>query len=234
MFDTIKYAKEHKKEFLARVIAGKKNDTAKKQAFFMAGSSGSGKSEYANNIRVLNPNLCYINADDFRTYFPGYTGSNAAEYQKGSSFLVDYIFSWLLDHRYSFLLDATFASSKAEMNVQRSLDHYYKVQINYVYQNPLIVWKFIQKRQQKTGRVVPEEVFIHSFIHSLKNINSVQQRFLKQIQINVLIQDYEDNYTKTYFGVENVISYLPKVYKESDLKEMFSDVRKAKKKFNFR
>lgn len=161
MIDSITYAKNHRKDFLATVIAKNIASSEKKTAIFMAGAPGSGKTEVAESTFELVPNLCNINADNFRSEFPTYTGNNSSQFQKGAAYLVDYVFSWLIDHRYSFLLDGTFAIKKSSLNIKRSLDHNYNVFIYYVYQDPVVAWDFTQIREKKEGRMVPKEQFIN-------------------------------------------------------------------------
>ena len=82
------YAKQHKKRLITSVIDGKQVETDK-TAIFMAGSPGSGKTETAQTLTMLNSNLCVIDADQFRKEFPGYLGNNSYRFQRGSALLVD-------------------------------------------------------------------------------------------------------------------------------------------------
>lgn len=111
--DDKSYAKEHKKEFLAQVISNVEIEK-KKQAVFMAGTPGAGKTEVSLSLLDLSMNMVRIDADVFRSQFPGYNGSNSSNFQSGASWLVDYSLDNMLKLGYSFLLDGTFAIGRAK------------------------------------------------------------------------------------------------------------------------
>lgn len=221
--DSVRYAKNYKKNFLNEVLENKQKSKDNKQAIFMAGSSGSGKSEVANNILTFQPKFCCIDADAFRTKFPGYNGKNSAKYQSGSSYLVDYIFSWCIQHSYSFLLDATFASPKARLNVKRTLDHGYSVKVEYLYQNSLDAWNFIKERVAITGRAVPKKVFISSFLASMENVITVKRDFGDSIIVNVRVQDFVLNTKKVYNNAITIKDKVPKFFMKIELEELLID-----------
>ncbi|WP_179190521.1 zeta toxin family protein, partial [Candidatus Enterococcus wittei] len=66
------YAKDHKKEFFQDVIQDKVVRLDQKEAIFMAGTPGAGKTEVATSLLELSEDICRIDADVFRTKFPGY------------------------------------------------------------------------------------------------------------------------------------------------------------------
>lgn len=76
---SLRYAKEHKKTLTQRILVGKEQEK-QKTAIFMAGSPGAGKTEAVQTFTALNPNLCVIDADRFRTFFPGYNGNNSDKF----------------------------------------------------------------------------------------------------------------------------------------------------------
>jgi len=97
MDNSVQYAKEHKKSFLADVIGQNTKVTSGKTAIFMAGAPGSGKTEVVDAARAITPNLCNIDADKFQSRFPGYNGQNSSEFQNGAAYLVDFSLSRLID-----------------------------------------------------------------------------------------------------------------------------------------
>ena len=92
-----------------------------KDAIFMAGSPGAGKSEVALGLVNSYHKHLIIDADEFRLQFPEYNGSNSSLFQKASSWLVDQAFKYVINHGYSFILDATFAILSAEKNITRAM-----------------------------------------------------------------------------------------------------------------
>ncbi len=135
----LEYAKANKDKFISYIIKGKSPEVGR-DAVFMAGSPGAGKSEVAIGLAENYDNHVIIDADYFRTQFPDYNGKNSSLFQKASSWLVEQAFRYVLDHGYSFILDATFAILSAEKNISRALKKHFRVTIFYVYQDPKIAW----------------------------------------------------------------------------------------------
>jgi len=66
-----------------------------------------------------------------------------------------------LEQQQSFILDSTFSDlERARNNIQRSIKHERSIKIMYVYQSPLLAWKFVQAREVDEGRrVLPDGSF---------------------------------------------------------------------------
>lgn len=169
----VTYAKEHKKEFLARIIPEQAPPKEGRTAYLTAGGPGSGKSEFREIMLPSENQICIIDPDEFRAEFPGYDGQNAAEYQRASSYLVDYCFGKLIRKKLPLILDQTFSSPRSLQNVQRLLDHGYRVILYYVYENPAVAWSFAQKRD----RIVPKEAFIRATLNAYDNVVNAWNMF---------------------------------------------------------
>ena len=70
MEDSKEYAKKHREDFYYQVISGIEI-MDEKEAIFMAGSPGVGKTEVASELISFYQNMCLIDADKFRESFPG-------------------------------------------------------------------------------------------------------------------------------------------------------------------
>ncbi|ETY74462.1 zeta toxin [Lactiplantibacillus fabifermentans T30PCM01] len=219
MDNSITYAKAHKKEFLAQVLNGNE-EVQPKTAVFLAGAPGSGKTEVVNALTSISANLCHIDADTFRAGLPGYAGDNAADYQRGAAFLVDYNFSWLVAHRYSFILDGTFATRKVAMNIQRALDHDYRVLIYYVYQDPAAAFDYTQRRQTKEGRVVPTDTFIKAYYAARENVAAMKAQFGNQVTLTVFRKNYQTKMADSFVDVTDLSTVLPPVLAQQDIEAM--------------
>lgn len=178
------YAKEHKKEILNNIIGTKKKEESRR-AILLAGGPASGKSELRKYLLEVEDNICVIDTDEFRKKFPHYNGRNAVEYQRAASYLTDFCFSKLIAKKYSIILDTTFASSKAIQNLRRLLDHKYKVDLYYVYQNPLDSWKYVKKRD----RMVPMEVFKKTTEMAFKNVRVSYLKFKENPNFTLILQN---------------------------------------------
>lgn len=67
------FAKVNKDQFIERIIEGK-NPSGEKDAVFMAGSPGAGKTEVSSGLAENYDNHVVIDADYYRTQFPDYNG----------------------------------------------------------------------------------------------------------------------------------------------------------------
>jgi hypothetical protein len=60
------------------------------------------------------------------------------------------------------------------------LDKGRKVAIFYIYQDPLIAWKFTQIREKVEGRYIPKEAFIDAFFNAKENVEKMKKEFQVQ------------------------------------------------------
>ena len=220
--DSREYAKEHKYDFYSHVIAGKHIGSTK-DAIFMAGSPGAGKTEVATELLSFYHNMVIIDADRFREGFPTYNGANSSEFQSGASWLVGDIFNRVSDEGYSLLLDGTFALASASKNIERVLKRNYNVSIYYVYQDPMIAWEFVKQREKVEGRNVPKERFINAYFMARHNLIKVKEKFGDQVEINILFKDFQNQISETHADTENIQMILPELYTKAYLEENLHD-----------
>ncbi|MDR0912033.1 MAG: zeta toxin family protein [Methanobrevibacter sp.] len=222
MEDSKEYAKKHLNTFYNKVIENKKI-LDEKEAIFMAGSPGAGKTEVATELVSFYPNMCLIDADEFRKGFPKYNGKNSDKFQPGTTWLVGDIFKKVTDAGYCFLLDGTFALKSASKNIKRVLKRNYNVNIFFVYQDPLIAWNFVKIREFKEGRHVPKNVFINAYIMSRENIIHVKEKFGNEIDIHLLFKDFKGKIYETIPNTNNISLILPELYDKAFLEENLND-----------
>jgi len=219
--EALAYAKAHKQSFIDAILKGKTPEVNKK-AIFMAGSPGAGKTEVATSFAGYYPNYVIIDADDFRSQFPGYDGTNSSVFQKASSWLVEQSFRAVIEQGYSFILDATFAILSSNENIRRALRNNYQVTINYVYQDPIVAWEFTKAREKLEGRVVPKATFINAYFQSRENIRRARAKY-PEVLLNVVIKNYENTTSDTLFLVDNIDLLLPQTLTRENLEEMIDD-----------
>lgn len=217
----LEFAKSNKDQFILDIVKGKE-PVSNKEAIFMAGSPGAGKTEVVSSLTDNYDNYVVIDADYFRTKFPDYNGSNSSIFQKASTWLVEQALKYVLQHGYSFILDATFAILSADKNIKRALKNEYSISIFYVYQQPEVAWQFTKKREEAEGRLVPKEVFINAFFKSRENIEKVKERH-PEIMLNIIVKDYQNNISETHFSADNIELFLPLRYTREELEERIND-----------
>lgn len=215
------FAKENIDTFIEKVVRGKYPEN-KRDAIFMAGSPGAGKTEVVAGLAENYQNYVVIDADYFRTQFPDYNGTNSSFFQKASSWLVEQSLKFVLEEGYSFILDATFAILSAEKNITRALKNNYSITIFYVYQDPKIAWEFTKQREVTEGRHVPKKTFINAFFKSRENIEKVKLRH-PEILLHIIIKDYQNNVSESHYAADNVNLVLPLKYIQKELEEELDD-----------
>jgi len=188
---------------------------------FMAGSPGAGKTEFSKRfIERFSQKPIRIDADEIRSVCPGYSGENAYIYQKAANKGVNILYDYALKNNVSVILDGTFAYGGAFENIERSLAHSRKVQIFFVYQEPLQAWDFTKKREATECRNVPKDVFIDSFFKSRENVNGAKEKFGQKIELNLVIKDFEKDLEKLELNIDSVDHYIGKDYNREDLNSL--------------
>jgi len=192
-------------------------------SLFMAGSPGAGKTEVSVNLIKQFKNVpIRIDADEIRKMCEGYTGLNAHVFQKAANKGVNILFDYALDKRINLILDGTFAYAGALDNIRRSLARDRKVELWFVYQDPLSAWKVTKARERKETRHVSKDVFIRSFFDSRKNVEKVKNEFGNEIQLNLLIKDYQKGQEdfKLNISAKELDGYIGTSYTEDDLQKL--------------
>ncbi len=156
----------------------------------------------------------------------GYTSENSEIFQTAVSKAVNQLFDFANKKAgQNVLLDGTFAYGDWRVNVQRSIDHGRRVEIYYLYQDPLIAWDYVKKREKEYGRTVPKEVFVHSYEQSIKNVQYAIEMFGPDITVYFAKNNYKKSIEYIAVNVDNIEKLLPKKYTVSELESLL-DARK--------
>ncbi len=217
----LQYAKENKEEFIKKITHGK-FPSDERDAVFMAGSPGAGKTEIVTELIKNYDNLVVIDADCFREMFADYNGQNSSLFQKASSWLVEQAFQFAVKNGYSFIMDATFAVPSAEKKIVKVLKKNYQVLIFYVYQEPEIAWKFTKAREIAEGRLVPRLTFINAFFKARENVKKVKERH-SEVILHIIIKDYQNNISEIHYDTDNLELIIPQRYKLEELEKILND-----------
>lgn len=189
---------------------------------FMAGSPGAGKTEISKRlIPRFKQKPIRIDADEIRTLCPGYAGNNAHVFQNAATKGVHVLYDYALKNNINVILDGTFAYNGAIENIKRSLDHGRKVEIFFVYQDPLQAWNFTKKREALEQRRVSKDVFIDSFFKARENVNKAKETFGPNIELNLIIKDFEKDLEKLEINIQNIDRYIKKSYTKNELDKLF-------------
>lgn len=199
-------------------------------AYFMAGSPGAGKTEFSKSfIKELTEKepkrrIVRIDADEIRDFIPFYDKTNAYRVQGAAALGVEKLLDYVLKHKQDFILDATFADyQKARTNILRCTNKNRKVGIVYLYQDPIIAWKFTQKREALEGRKIPMDIFVKAFFEAYENVKKVKKEFGNQIELWLIVKNLEQGIEKTYFNIDNIDSYMKISYTAQSLEKELRD-----------
>ena len=191
---------------------------------FMAGSPGAGKTETSIELLVAlsekNIEILRIDPDDLRRNFSTYTGDNSWLFQKGVSVLVEKIHDLALKQKQSFILDGTLTNyDKAKQNISRSLKKERAVQILYIYQEPMLAWKFVQSRETVEGRHIRPEHFIEQYFAARKVVNRLKSEFKADIKVDLLLKNTDNSHRFYKAGVDQIDNHIPEKYIATDLEK---------------
>ena len=147
-----------------------------------------------------------------------YTGDNSDQVQQAASKGVDILYDHILDEGLSCILDGTFTPFEIALrNVTRSLKRKRIVQVHYVYQDPLVAWGFVKKREIVEGRVVPRDAFVRKFFQAHENVRRIKKEFGDSVALFVVLKDFTAKEKQYHAFVTDLESIVTISYTESEL-----------------
>lgn len=187
--EAIDYLKKHKQTFFAHYLQSL-NPLEEKAAFFTAGPSGAGKTEFAQSLLEIDTNLLHLDIDSVREFFTpiGYDGSNSDVYQKPAGRGVQMLFDEGVKKRgLSLIIDSNLSNTKvAHQNIMSLLDRGYRVEIFYIYDELEKCFLYTKKREAITKRRVPEDVFLRSVHLSKTTTFEIKNEFDDKITLTLI------------------------------------------------
>ncbi len=168
-----------------------------KIAYFTAGPSGAGKTEFIQQFLEVEQNLLHLDIDTIRSFFTsiGYDGSNSDMFQKPASWGVQFLFDEAIKERnLSLVVDSNLSHFQtAKENMVKLLKQNYKIDIFYVYNDLEKCFLYTKKRESVTNRAVPENIFFRSVVKSRSTTYEIKKLFVQNITLNV-IDKRDDSY----------------------------------------
>jgi len=170
-----------------------------KIAIFTAGSSDSGKTEFAEFIIEQEENIIHLDIDSIREYFTsiGYNGSNSELFQKPSSWGVHFLFDEAVKKKgLSIIMDSNFSSYElANRNIKSLIKRGYNVEIYYIYDDLKKCFLYTKKREAITKRKVPEDVFFNSVVKSRQTVINIKKEYQDDITLNLIDKTTNSEYS---------------------------------------
>lgn len=187
-------------------------------SLFMAGSPGAGKTEISKRlIEKFESKPVRIDADEIRNILPGYNGENSHIFQPACTVGVDKLYDHVLKNKLNLIFDGTFASGRSYENIKRSLDKSRKVEVYYIYQDPVVAWEFTKIREAKENRRVSREIFINAFIAARKNVNEAKRMFGERLELNLILKNFKTNQEEFRLNITTIDDQLPELYTVDNL-----------------
>ncbi|RLV57863.1 Zeta toxin [Parashewanella curva] len=220
----IEFAKKNRTR-IGRELSDSKKFPADEQpvSIFMCGSPGAGKTEASKVFleAFADTSIIRLDPDELRDYFEDYTGNNSYLFQKGVSFIVERTLDFIFKNNQSFVLDGTFSNFNiACKNIDRSLNRERSVLIIFVYQEPLLAWKFVQAREKVEGRRIKPETFIEQFFGSQTVIRQVKAKYGDAVKVDLLLKNTDGSPRAYRDNIENIDEHIDKKYSRSDLERL--------------
>lgn len=191
---------------------------------FMAGAPGAGKTEVSQAVvNMINlkrsPKVIRVDPDEFRYYFPDYTGNNSHLFQMAVVKVVERVVDRLFQKRFSFILDGTFSSYVvAKRNIERAINKRYWITVTYAHQPPEVSWQFVKAREIKEGRRIHKNVFAEQYLQSINTVNKIKKEFGDHVQLDLLIRNYKQSEeTKILLDQEKINEKLLGIYTFDEL-----------------
>lgn len=222
------FVRQNKRSLVEKFAAHALVGLIKPVTFFMAGSPGAGKTEFANRLaqsfqKLGRENLVHIDADAIRNDLPGYNGANSFIFQRAAVKGVNELFNHVIHVQQSCVLDGTFARYDfAEQNIQRCIDHGRDVVVAYLYQDPVDAWIFTQAREKVEGRHIDKDKFIEQFFAAYDSVKKVREKFGNHIELWRVIRDLPTNTYAITVEPALVDTDGPLQYSKSDLERLLN------------
>ncbi|MEA1893473.1 MAG: zeta toxin family protein [Campylobacterota bacterium] len=207
----IKYLKENRENLFKKYL-DTKFPMDEKIAYFTAGPSGAGKTEFIQRFIEIESNLLHLDIDIVRGFFKsvGYNGKNSDIFQKPASWGVQFLFDEAIKNRdLSLVVDSNLSHFQtAKENMLKLLKQNYKIEIFYVYNDLEKCFLYTKKRETVTSRVVPEDVFFKSVLKSRSTTYAIKKLFSEDIILNVI--DKRDNSYYENISCDKFLKIIPK------------------------
>ncbi|HEU5004566.1 MAG TPA: zeta toxin family protein [Candidatus Saccharimonadales bacterium] len=184
---------------------------------FTAGLPGAGKTEFTKELikEIVNPPV-RIDMGEIATLMEGYKPKLANKFRAGATIILERIYDEVVKNKLDFVFDGTFAHAKAIPNLQRALDHGYKVKIYYIHQDPVVAWRFTQDRELVEHRSIERTGFIDSYKSLQANLHSLCNDY-KNVTISLIIKDGDNKIGDRKEDVSDLFSELPKFLTDEEI-----------------
>jgi hypothetical protein len=108
----------------------------------------------------------------------------------------------------------------ARKNVLRALDRGRRVQLLYVYQDPMLAWSFVQAREAAEGRRIRPEHFVQQYFGAREVVNRLKSELGTEIHVDLLMKNNDNSHRFYRAGVDQIDSHIPERVTRAELERM--------------
>lgn len=217
--DYAEWAKKNKKQIAREFIRRIDNQSSDEPSgIFTAGLPGAGKTEFTIElIKNIDPPPLRIDMDEIAQLIEGYRPKIADKFRGGASIILSRIYDEVLKNKINFVFDGTFSSEGALANLDRAINHGYKVKVYYIHQVPTIAWQFTKDRELVEHRAIERDGFKETYF-KLKNNLEKLCKIEKNVTISLVIKDEKNKVGKLIENVDDkLFELLPEFFTEDQL-----------------
>lgn len=212
------WARKHKKRIAREFI--RKTDfvvSGELAGIFTAGLPGVGKTEFTVELlKDIANKPVRIDMDEIATLIEGYKPKIANKFRAGATIILEKIYDLVVNERLDFVFDGTFAHTKAIQNLQRAINHGYKVKIYYIHQDPVVAWQFTKDRELVEHRSIERQGFIDSYVSLQENLHVLCDKY-KSVTISVIIKDSENKVGERREDARDLFASIPKFLTDEEI-----------------
>ena len=123
-------------------------------AIFMAGIPGSGKTEFVQRAKEVDPfsGCVVIEHDELVRHLPKYKPQAYYKYRNAGSVLLGQILKECFKQKYSFILDGTLSHRNGFRHVRTAHKKGYKIFVIYIVLAADAAWRYTQDRELEEKR----------------------------------------------------------------------------------
>ena len=102
-------------------------------------------------------------------------------------------------------------------NVERALRGGRRVQILYVYQEPMLAWGFVRAREAAEGRRILPEHFVQQYFGARDVVNRLKRELGKELHVDLLMKNNDNSHRFYMAGVDQIDFHIPERVTRAEL-----------------
>lgn len=216
------WVRNHRNQFVRKLISTSgATKSISPAAIFMAGLPGAGKTEFTKNwIGNSGLKVVRLDMDEIASQIDSYSPKKADKYRKAASALLNRAYDKVVNGKYDFIMDGTFGGGSAIQDIERAIDHGYRVKVIYIYQEPKLAWEYTIAREKIEHRAIQIDGFLDVYYRTLENLKRLDSLSFEDVAIDLVVKDLQNRIFKTYenISMKDIDRYVDIEYNKDSLR----------------